>query len=245
MNARSTGLITFFLLLGLGSCAPKVTTNIKVSSEPLDYREKVRVYTLVDAVPTDITELGTAKIGDTGFTVDCSYDKVIALAKLEARKAGGNAIKIVEHTPPDLMSSCHRITFLILRVHDFNSEPLVTEETVPYDSTATSATICIYRPAKFGGALVSYMIHVNDSAYVRAGLNAAEMLEITEEGPVEIWAQTEAKTVLPLTIQFGRTYYVRCGVSMGVLVGRPSLVLVDPATGEEEFTKIAAKKSEK
>jgi len=222
-----------------------VTTTIKMGSEPLDYREDVKVYTLVDAVPSDMTELGTAKISDTGFTVNCSYDKVIERAKLEARKAGGNAIKIVEHTPPNLMSSCHRITFLILRVYDFNSEPLVTEETTPFDSTATSATVCIYRPAKFGGALVSYMVHVNDSAYVRAGLNAAETLEIAEEGPVEIWAQTEARTVLPLTIQFGRTYYVRCGVTIGVLIGRPSLVLVDQATGEEEFNKIAAKKSEK
>jgi len=41
--------------------------------------------------------LGKIKIGDTGFSTDCSYEKAIEIAELEARKVGGNAVKITKH----------------------------------------------------------------------------------------------------------------------------------------------------
>lgn len=41
----------------------------------------------------DSTEvLGKVKIGDSGFTTNCSYEAVINKAKMGSRKVGGNAI---------------------------------------------------------------------------------------------------------------------------------------------------------
>ncbi len=89
----------------LSSCAPKISTTISKNYAPLDYQEDVRVFGIDDAYPVNSEELGTVKIGDTGFSTNCGWDVVIEKAKLEARKAGGNALKIVEHIPPSAFGS--------------------------------------------------------------------------------------------------------------------------------------------
>jgi len=112
----------FFILVGLliivTSCSPKISTSISKNYSALDYREDVVVFGLKDAVPENAELLGTVKIGDSGFSTDCSFETVIEKAKIEARKIGGNAIKITKHNSPDLLSSCHRITANILRINN-------------------------------------------------------------------------------------------------------------------------------
>lgn len=71
--------------------------------------------------------LGEVKIGDTGFSTNCDYETVIDAAKLEARKVGGNAIKIVSHQNPDFVSSCHRITATIYKITSSNVIPTISK----------------------------------------------------------------------------------------------------------------------
>ncbi|HNY02352.1 MAG TPA: hypothetical protein PKG48_07190 [Bacteroidales bacterium] len=114
MKILLAGLIGLTMLLG--SCAPKVTTFVTKTYPPANPRQRVMVYGLREPVPEKAEQLGGLKIGDTGFSMDCSLETVIAKAQEEARKVGGNALKITSHTPPDLFSSCHRISAVILRV---------------------------------------------------------------------------------------------------------------------------------
>jgi hypothetical protein len=105
----------------LSSCGPKISTSISKNYTPTDYREDIRIYGLQDVIPEKSEELGIVKIGDTGFSTKCGWDIAIESAKIEARKTGGNAIKIIEHKPPTVMgSSCHRITAKILKVEKFD-----------------------------------------------------------------------------------------------------------------------------
>ena len=78
--------------------------------------EEVKVIGLKDPMPAHAEEIGSVKIGDSGFSTDCGWDIALEKAVNEARKKGGNAIKIIKHTPPNMGSTCHRITALILRV---------------------------------------------------------------------------------------------------------------------------------
>ncbi len=72
---------------------------------------------LKEEVPANATFLGTVRVSDTGFSIDCGWDAVIEKAKIAARKAGGNMIKITDHTPPSvLLSTCDMISAQILRV---------------------------------------------------------------------------------------------------------------------------------
>src|SRR5690606_29526602 len=91
--------------LWMGACSPKISSKLANAGKPLDYDAPVVVLGLSDGVPDDATFIGDVKVGDSGFSTDCSYETVIDLAKLEARKAGGNIVKITKHKTPDLLST--------------------------------------------------------------------------------------------------------------------------------------------
>ena len=228
----------------IGSCAPKISTTISKNYSALDYREEVRVLGLIDPVPTSSEELGIVKIGDTGFSTNCDWDVVIEKAKIEARKVGGNAIKIIEHTPPSIMgSSCHRITARILKVTDFGN--ILNTATV--DSSlinADFALLHVYRHSVVG-ALISFDLHLGDTVICRVNNKWKKTIKIRKDGLNTLWARTEVKKELPINIKFGNEYYVRCGITMGAFVGRPNIELVDIQTGRAEFQSIKLRKGNK
>jgi hypothetical protein len=100
------------------------------------------------------------------------------------------------------------------------------------------ALIHIYRVKKMAGAAVGYDIHWGDEIIWRAKNNSKTTIRLTEAGVAALWAKTESRVDLPLDIQLGREYYVRCGMKMGAFVGRPDLEIVDAATGKAEFDAI-------
>jgi hypothetical protein len=105
-----------FCMLLIAGCAPKIRTNIAQKYPPLHFQEEVWTILQGTDVPPGSELLGTVRIGDAGMTINCSYSVVLGKAKEEARKSGGNAIRITEHKTPDFMSSCHRITAEVWRV---------------------------------------------------------------------------------------------------------------------------------
>jgi hypothetical protein len=68
----------------------------------------VAVLTRGAAMPVGSKMLGSVKIGDN-MRLRCGYDRTLEAVKSEARKKGGNAIKITDVKKPDLWSSCYRI----------------------------------------------------------------------------------------------------------------------------------------
>jgi hypothetical protein len=107
------------LLIGVmfwSACSPKINTTILQKYPPLDNTQEVTVYKIGDIVPSHAIVIGTLKIGDSGFSTNCNFEKIMNHAKMQARKLGGNALKITEHRPPNLISSCHRIKADILKI---------------------------------------------------------------------------------------------------------------------------------
>ncbi len=230
-------------VIALQSCSPKIRTNVSKTYQPIDYKEDIRVFDLKDSVPACAEELGSVKIGDSGFTIDCGWEVVVDKAKLEARKVGGNAIKITEHRlPTALGSTCHRITATILKVSDIASIP-VAEIVDSSLIDADYALLHIYRTSAVG-ALINYDLHLGDSVLMRVSMKSKKTVKVEKFGYNTVWAKTESKTELPINIQKGHEYYIRCGISMGILVGRPSLELVGNSSGKYEFNAIARKKGD-
>ena len=210
---------------------------------PLDYKQEVRVFEIEEQTPPNSEKLGTIKVGDSGFSTDCDYPVVLEKAKIETRKVGGNALKITKHSLPDLWSTCHRITADVLKVENIENYAA----TVEIDSTligADYAIIHVYRRSG-QGALVSFDLHLGDSTICRVKSNFCESIKINKEGLNSLWAKTETKSEIPIKIEFGKAYYVRCGISMGAFVGRPKLQMVDNATGKREYNAIQKKKNGK
>jgi len=243
MNKHLNFWVGLFVIIS--SCSPKISTSISKSYAAMDYREDILVFGLEDAVPEGAEQLGTVKVGDTGFSTDCNFEVAIEKAKLEARKVGGNAIKIIKHdTPSAFGSSCHRITANILKID--NIQDYQAKAPIPNDSLfgATYALLHVYRTGG-AGALISFDLHLGDTVICRVSNNSKATVKIDKDGLNTLWARTETKTELPIDIQFGKEYYIRCHLVMGAFVGRPRLEIVDNQIGKNEFQAVAQKKKKK
>lgn len=241
---KTNVFLIIWSVLFLTSCSAKLTSSIQKTYDPLDYREEVRVFELDEATPHESEKLGTVKVGDSGFSTNCDYDVVLDKAKTESRKVGGNALKITEHKLPDIWSSCHKITADVLRIDDIENYVAVVETADSTLKDAYYAVINVYRPSGVG-ALVNYDLYLGSSIICRVKSNFYESIKIYKEGLNSLSAKTEAKAEIPINVEFGKTYYVRCGMKMGAFVGRPTLEMIDNKTGKAEFNAIQQKKTKK
>ena len=233
-------LITIWAAAILSGCSPKITSSFTSHHTPLAKDAEVLVLDMAAPMPENAGVIGQIKIGDTGFTTkNGNYAAVLNIAKDEARKAGGNVVKITEHKSPDMLSSMHRIKAVILRVDDLSvlSDDISDVEVSTHPDYAV---IYFYRESG-AGALVSYDVYVGDTKVYRSRPNTNAEVKLYEEGDVEVWAKTEAKEVLPLTIRKGSDYFVRTSVSAGIMIGRPRMEIVSDKAGREEYESVKDK----
>ena len=226
-----------FILIG---CSPKITSSFTSYHTPLAKDAEVLVLELSAPMPENAEVLGQIKIGDTGFTTkNSNYAAVLNIAKDEARKAGGNVVKITEHKSPDMLSSMHRIKADILRVDDLS----VLSDNISDMEVSTHpdyAVIYFYRESG-AGALVSYDVYVGDTKVYRSRPDTKAEVKLYEDGDVEVWAKTESKEVLPLTVRKGMDYYIRTSVSPGIMIGRPDMEILSSEAGRVEYESIKDK----
>ncbi len=234
-----SGLLYFFY-----SCSPAVSTAVINTYESLDYYDEVKVIGLIDPTPENYEVLGVVKVENKAFyTKNCEWEDIILKAKEEARKLGGNAIKITNHQLPDTTgSSCHCLSADILKVE--NPANIVTSQFV--DSAlinADYALLHIYRECGVG-ELVNYDLYMGDSVICRVTNKYKRTIRISQEGTISIWAQTEEKDELPIELKNGNEYYIRCSIAEGEFVGRPKIELVDKLMGRKEYLAVKTKKKD-
>ncbi|MDR0700120.1 MAG: DUF2846 domain-containing protein [Tannerella sp.] len=111
-----------------------------------------------------------------------------------------------------------------------------------YVLTNDCALLHIYRPSSMMGMAISYDLYLNEWVLFRVKNKTKTTIRITSPGTYTLWAKTEAREELPVNIELGKEYYLRCSVSMGAFVGRPDLSLIDPQMGKMEFDKVPWKK---
>lgn len=232
--------ITIWTTVILAGCSPKITLSLTSVRLPLSKDVEVMILDADDPVPEKAEVLGRIKIGDTGFTnKNGNYAAVLNIAMDQARQAGGNVVKITEHKSPDMRSSIHRIEADILRVDDLSALSDDTSDQV-VSAHPDYAVIYFYRESG-AGALVSYDVYVENTKVYRSKPNTQAEVKLYEEGEVKVWAKTEAKEVLPMTIKKGKDYYIRTSVSAGIMIGRPRMEIVSSEAGKREYESSKSK----
>jgi len=104
-------------------CASTVTAKLAASYAPLNENEPIYILDVNEPLPSQSELVGSVNIGDSGFSSNCGYDKVLSLVKDNARKSGANIVQISKVFVPNLMtSSCYRMRTNIYR--NFNKESL-------------------------------------------------------------------------------------------------------------------------
>jgi len=228
------------------SCASTVSKKlVSKNHQALPNGIPVMVLNENDPEPTAAELIGVIKIGDSGFTTNCGYDQVIEKAKTAARSAGANLIKITDlKKPTTLGSTCYRIKANIYANNDEQSAAKIqaridaqNKSRLPED--ADYAVIYFYRPATGPGALLGYKIKTeNDSVIGR--LRYGEKFEYKTKtfGLQHFHGDLETKETITIDVQKGQEYFVRAGVTMGVMIGRPELNNVENRVGMKEYREI-------
>jgi len=99
------------------------------------------------------------------------------------------------------------------------------------------ATVYFYRPGKPDKLLVCYDIKRGDELIGRAQPNSMFTYRV-KSGQQIFKATTETESSFRLTVESGKTYFVECGVSVGMAVGRPTFRLAPSAEAKNEIAKI-------
>lgn len=224
----------------LNSCSPRISTNLTKNYPSLDDGENVRVLGLQQPVPAGSEEIGTVKVHGVGLGEECGFDFVIEQAKIKARKSGGNAIKIMKHKLPATHgNACHKIIAKILKVENLNEVFKSGESLIP--GNVNYAILNVYRYGGYG-SLDDYNLYLGDSLLCRVENDYYGRINIYTEGMNVLWAETEKKFEIPVNIEFGKQYYLRCAVTPGILEGRPEFELVEAQNGRIEVETLEIKK---
>lgn len=97
------------------ACAPALKYSSYVDSVSAKKEgRQILVLKQNDSLPNHTRVIGEVKIGDTGFSSDCGFDRVVGLAIEKARSTGGDGIQITEIKSPDFLSTCWRIVAKII-----------------------------------------------------------------------------------------------------------------------------------
>ncbi len=104
------------------------------------------------------------------------------------------------------------------------------------DIPQDKGVIYVYRPNSIIGSAVRYDVFANDELVcnlVRGGY----CLHYAKPGEVEFWGKTEAKGSITIDVKAGQEHYVKGSLSMGILLGRPNLTLVEPKDAMGDLTE--------
>jgi len=104
-------ILTFCIAIILLGCASTVnTTRTNYNFSPTPLSAPIIVYGLTDTIPRNSQQIGTVRIGDSGFSVNCDWEQVLEKAKNACRKMGGNGIQIIDVSEPNFwLSTCYRL----------------------------------------------------------------------------------------------------------------------------------------
>lgn len=164
MRITSLPLLFVSVALLLSSCSTKIRVVSTKHYPALADRNEVFVYSEIAKVPVDVEKIGMVKIGDSGFTTDCSYETVVSQAQTEAAKMGGNAIHIVEHRLPGIWgSSCHQIVADVLRINTLIAVSSAGRDSLNPDTAvaATARRVAFYRALPIAPVYAPFRLAIN------------------------------------------------------------------------------------
>jgi hypothetical protein len=238
LNMKILKVVIPVMVIAFSCCNPLVTTKVIKSYSSSFGQEKFTLFNITDSIPSGAEKLGSVNVGDGGLTTNCEFEYVLELAKYQAKKIGGNALKITEHKPPSFGNTCHRIKADIYRIGDANLTNNKNDSSYSDVDTTGQITLHFFRPKSYIGSAVIYKVHVGDTAVWVAKNNSTFTMKFDHPGFTEIWAETESKNQIMVELEQGHEYYIKCEVATGEFVGIPSFQLMKYDQGKFEYSLI-------
>lgn len=96
--------------------------------------------------------------------------------------------------------------------------------------------VVFFRESKLMGAALSFKVRENDVELGKLSNGVYFVLDV-DPGVHEFVVQSEAKDITPVEVEEGEVYFLRFGISVGIVAGRPNL---SPST-QQAFDEAAGK----
>lgn len=97
------------------------------------------------------------------------------------------------------------------------------------------ALVVFYRPKKFSGSAIQFNVKDSDKYY--GPLKSGTTIKVNiEPGEHTFFSQVISSDAITLTVEEGKTYYVKGTVKMGYYAGRPKFDQVDEKTALKEMS---------
>lgn len=235
--------LVLLIIILLTSCSTSISTKIvNKNFQELGDNNQIIVLDKNEELPNNSELIGDLKIGDSGFTTDCGYNKVIADATNAAKKSGANIVKIIEIKEPSAFgSTCYRIKAKLYRNLDAGSLTEITKKRASKNKSrlpenSDYAVVYFYRPSAGAGSLLGYKIKNGNDSIVGRLRNGEKFKYITKKfGEQTFYGVLETKEEVKINIEKGNEYFVRCAVNMGVVLGRPEINIIENYVGMKEY----------
>ncbi len=237
--------IPFILILC--SCSPLIKKTIADSSaKPLSDSAEVALVTVEQPTPDSCKLIGNLHYGEGGLSPSWGYNKLIQESEKEARKMGGNVIKINElEAPEEGYSNSYTLYLSVYYRQNLSNIPNRLKAIADSlhklkfpESPPTYAILYVYRPPGLG-ALIGYDIELYDNIVLcRAKNNSFYEIKLRKEGKMKLTGTTESTSSVTIDVKFGEEYYLKCTMHMGVVVGEPDLRIVPNWQGSIEYEQL-------
>jgi len=97
--------------------------------------------------------------------------------------------------------------------------------------------VYVYRPNSIMGGAIHYDVHAANDEVVCDLIRNGYCFYYAKPGELELWGKTESKSTITVDVKAGQEHFVKGGISMGFLVGRPNFTAVDNKTALEEIAE--------
>ena len=217
-----------WLMVLIASCSPRVSMKMIKSLPP--QAETSKEVIIIDPsikVPEEY-RIGHIKVSPRFFstTKQCTYDKVLQLAKQRTKNMGGNALFITYHHSPDKYTGAHRIKADVLMLPD---------EFVSFSKSGDThpdyASIWLYRYPWGEGC--EYDVYMGEKWVFWSRPNTKTEIRVHDDGEYVFWAKIEKKVSLCLQVEKGKDYYIETNIWGGIITPNPLLFTVSDYAGKD------------
>lgn len=105
---------------------------------------------------------------------------------------------------------------------------------------AGQGQVVFFRPGSMMGMALGCNVRENGNLIGGLG-NGKYFIQAFQPGKHVFTTHSETTDTLNMEIESGETYYVKCGIGMGVVAGRPNIAPSDKATFDEKSAKLKLK----
>ena len=97
--------------------------------------------------------------------------------------------------------------------------------------------VVFYRVKNFKGGAIRFNVH-HSQGVIGTLTNGSFLYTYVEPGQQTFWSEVISQDSVTLTVEAGKTYYVRGETKLGVYAGRPRLVTVPESQAKADLEKL-------